>query len=248
MSNFPAISPISSTFLPFDLGLGRPKKGVDYNRENEVLGTIAVTSLFNVATIGATVANTTVQALAPLPSRCYIPKIVVCCTAINATSGHSFNIVLGTGAYTASATNVPGNDNVDVPPVAWNAQGQATGTGGTGSGAVAYAAGGGGIGTNPATAGQSMFTTDVVFNTTNFPNLTTGSGTGATYGQILIPSNPYAIWPNSGVLTLRVTTPGVTGSITNLVIWALTEPLPLSPTYPNATTPNPGVVTPGLDF
>ena len=58
-----------------------------------------------------------------------------------------------------------------------------------------------------------MFAADVLFNLTNFPNLTTGTGTGTTYGQILVPSSPDAVWPNSGILTLRVTTPAG-GSIT----------------------------------
>lgn len=54
-----------------------------------------------VASVGANVANTTVQARLPVPSRMKIQKVCVDYSAIADTTGdHKFNIVLGTGSYT----------------------------------------------------------------------------------------------------------------------------------------------------
>jgi len=240
------LTPTSSTLIAypsFDQGLGRAKKGLDYNRENVVLGTLGCESnLFNIASIGASQANTTVQGYVLLPGRVKIPKITVFCSAISAISGTlSFNIVLGTGAYTQGS--VPGNDNSSVPPVAYNLAGEATSQ--QAPGIVApYPAGGGGIASNPAVAGNAMFAADVLFNVTNFPArtlpsgaavpaLTTASGTGATYGFQFAPASPDAVWPNAGVLTLRVTTPSG-GSITNLIISAYMEPEALSASWPSS--------------
>ena len=93
-----------------------------------------------------------------------------------------------------------------------------------------------------------MFAADVVFNTTNFPNLTSATGTGTTYSQILVPSSPDAIWPNGGVLTLRITTPAGAGTITNLIISAYAEPQPLQATAPGQQFPPLATPEPGIDF
>jgi hypothetical protein len=111
-----------------------------------------------------------------------------------------------------------------------------------------YPAGGGGICSNPAVAGQAMFAADVVLNTTNFPNITTATGTGTAYGQILVPSSPDAVWPNAGLLTLRFTTPAGAGTITNFMVSAYTEPQPLQATAPGQQYPPLVTSEPGIDF
>lgn len=349
----PSSLPAPFVFPNFDFGLGRAKKGVDYNRENYVLGTLGVTQLFSVASIGASVVSSTVQAYCPLPCRTKIPKIVVFFSAIAGIGGdHLFNIVLGTASYQTSevsasqfatvggtwatndtattvinghsvvatitqgsptlanvAADIAAAINADATsgPLVEAIAGATTvtvvwrvpGTGGNGitftvsksstsgtyvangatlSGGVQEGvptipgndnssvpnvtlpdstsqipvtiSGGAGICTNPAVAGNAMFTPDVPINTTNFPNLTAATGTGPTYGQILVPNNPDAVWPNSGILTLRVTTPAA-GSISNLIVYAVSEPGPLSATYPSipgALTQIPGIPVPNQDF
>src|SRR5665213_165782 len=217
MANLTPTGSTLITYPPFDQGLGRAKKGLDFFRENYVLGTLGTESnIFSVASVGASQANTTVQGYWLTPGRVKISKITVFCSAISAITGTiSFNIVLGTGAYTQGS--VPGNDNSSVPDVAYNAAGQATSQQDPGITAP-YPAGGGGLCSNPAVAGNAMFAADVVFNVTNFPArtlpsgvavpaLTTAAGTGATYGFQFAPASPDAVWPNASILTLRATTP-----------------------------------------
>jgi len=160
----------------------------------------------SVASIGAGVANTTVQNAVVLPFLYKIAKVTVYLTAINATTGHSFNLVVGTGSYTSAAASGGNPDN----SFAQAAQGAAAGT--------PY---GVGYPTNVATAGTTVFGADVTFNTTNIPNLTTSTGgyveliPGYTTG---IGGSYDAVYPRSTPLTLRVTTPASTGSITNLKV------------------------------
>lgn len=52
----------------------------------------------NVASVGAGVANTTVQARLPVPQACKIYKVVANFSAIGSGGAHSFNIVVGNGA------------------------------------------------------------------------------------------------------------------------------------------------------
>lgn len=239
---------MSFNFPLFDQGLGRAKKGVDWFREDYVLGTLGTeTPVFTIASVAASQANTTVAAYAVLPCRIKIAKIAVFCSAIGTVAGTvSFNIVLGTGAYTQG--NAPGNDNSSVPAISYNSQGQPTATNATGS----TLAGGAGISSNVAVPGNSLFANDVVMNVVNFPNLTTGTGTGANYAQTLIPSSPDAVWPNSGVLTLRFTTPAAT-TISNFIVAMTTEPYPLQATYPSQADTQvggaqSGIPVPGVDF
>ena len=239
----PQIAP-ATVYPLFDQGKGRASKGLDnLDREDIVLGALSVNfNLFSCASAGASLANTTVVAYAVLPGRCKISKIVVFCSAIEAASGnHKFNIVLGTGAYTQGS--IPGNDNSSVPPVSWNAGGQAAATNAVG----ATPPGGGGICTNPAVPGNAMFAADVAFNTTNFPALTTGTGTGANYGQQLVPSSPDAVWPNQGILTLRLVTPGG-GSISNLIISAVASLQPLNASFPASNFPIYATPEPTVDW
>jgi hypothetical protein len=235
---------MSFTYPNFDQGLGRTKKGVDFARETILLGALGIEGIaFDPGNIGAAVANTTVQGVFVLPCRAKISKVMVFFSAIASVAGtHSFNIVFGTtGAYTQG--NVPGNDNSSVPAVAYDAQGRATG-----AATPAYPAGGAGFCTNPAVAGQSMFAADVLFNVANFPNLTTATGTGTSLAQFLAPSSPDAVWPSGAVLTLRMTTPASTGSITGPVIGLALEPQPLSASYPSSQQPGAYIVVPGTDY
>jgi hypothetical protein len=254
----PQLSPLTPAQLQaaypgnFDQLLGRAKKSVDFtSREAYTLGTLGTESnIFSLATIAISQTNATVQAYFVIAGRIKIPKIAVFCSAIGAAAlgSASFNIVHGTGAY--SQGSIPGNDNSSVPPVAYNALGQA-GTNSLGGGPnnnPLYAAGGGGIASNPSVPGNAMFAADVVFNVTNFPNLTSATGTGANYAQILVPSNPDAIWSNGAVLTLRVTTPAGAGTITNLIVSMYDEPQPLQATAPGQNYPIAAFPVPGVDF
>jgi hypothetical protein len=88
----------------------------------------------NVASVGAAVASTTVQARWAAPTRLKIPKVVVNFSAIAASTGtHKFNIVIGTGAELgvaipddtgryvgATAVTIPGG----IPSVSVAAAGQ----------------------------------------------------------------------------------------------------------------------------
>lgn len=236
------MSTTAFVFPPEDAGLGRAKKGVDYNRENYVLGTLGEGVMFAPATYSGTLATSAAQAYYACPARTKISKIMVFCTAISEAAGQlAFNIVLGTGTYTQN--NAPGNDNSSVPGISYNAQGQAVGSGTAG----ATPAGGSGFCSNPAVAGNAMFATDITFNTTNFPNLTTGTGTGATYAQPFVPTSPDAVWPNCGLMTLRLLVPSGQ-SITNFGVFAVFEPGPLSASYPSAQQPPGYIPVPQIDF
>jgi hypothetical protein len=211
-----------------DLGLGRRKKGVDYNAEQYQLGGVNVENLFNVVQVQANQVNTTIQSIFVLPGRCKIPKLAVYCSSIEALTGHSFNIVLGaTPAYTSALASAPGNDNAGVTPT--------------------YPAGGGGIASNPAVAGNTLLGLDFALTVANIPGLTAANGTGLTYAQIIVPPNPDAVWPNGGVLTLRCTTPGG-GYINNLIVTACIMVETLSPTFPSSQYPAAYVPVPGIDF
>lgn len=185
------------------------KKALSDNLQDWVTGTLGMTPLFKVASVGASVANTTISDMFVLPANTKITKIAIACTAIGALTGYSFNIVLGTtGAYTQG--NVPTNDNSEVD----------------------------GYPTNFAVNGQSLFAADVVLNAANtgFATATGGSAVFSTQGNAVPAASTIylaaydAIYPNGGILTLRLTTPASTGSISNLVVSAILEPRVLNPT------------------
>jgi hypothetical protein len=116
-----------------------------------------------------------------------------------------------------------------------------------------------GVCTNPAPAGVALFSQDVAFNATNFPftlnlattGITTGSGgvsgsqarnpqDGNTYTIAgLIPTYPDQVFEAGSSLTLRVTTPAVVGSITNMLVSADVEIQPAAgaPTFPTNRFP-----------
>ena len=90
--------------------------------------------------------------------------------------------------------------------------------------------GGLGFPTNFAVAGNALFASDVIFNTTNFPGATTSGGSG-----VLIPTNYDVAYPIGIPLTLRVTTDIGAGSIADLEVNLFVETLALRATE----TPSP---------
>src|ERR1700691_3800604 len=78
----------------------RKKDFTDHGYRQYSIGTLGVTQLFNVPTIGASVAPTTVQASFVTPSRIKIASIAISALAVATVSGAiAFNIVVGAGAY-----------------------------------------------------------------------------------------------------------------------------------------------------
>jgi hypothetical protein len=148
---------------------------------------LSVLGQFPLVSPGAGVARTTISGRIFIPQAFKIAKVGVYCSAIDAVTGDSFNIVVGAG--TAQGSGVSGNT---APPDRQRNDGSPT----------AF-----------ASAGQLVFDQDVAFNTTNFPNLATGTGgfnefAPYNYDGCYLP----------GLLTLRVTTNAATGSITNLIV------------------------------
>jgi hypothetical protein len=79
---------------------GTKKDFTDHGYSQYSIGTLGVTQLFNVPTIGASVAPTTVQASFVTPSRIKIASIAISALAVSTVSGAiAFNIVVGAGAY-----------------------------------------------------------------------------------------------------------------------------------------------------
>ena len=60
--------------------------------------TLSSLAFDNVASVGAAVANTTVQARLIVPQRCKIAKVVANYSAIGTGGAHSINVVVGNGA------------------------------------------------------------------------------------------------------------------------------------------------------
>ena len=186
---------------------------------------------FQVASVGAAVANTTIQQLIALPCNSKISKIAVAFTAVNVVTGtHKLNVALGlTGAY--SGVNPNDNSNVEGYP------------------------------TNIGTGSVGLFAADIAINSANAYSATTANGTSgcavpgtgwivcATTGGygIFVPDNYDAVYPAGYPLSLRVVTPASTGSLSNLTVTLLVEPIPLSPTYVPQTINN-ATVLPGTSF
>jgi hypothetical protein len=79
---------------------GTKKDFTDHGYSQYSIGTLGVTKLFDVPTIGASVVPTTVQASFVTPSRIKIASIAVSALAVSDISGTiAFNIVVGAGAY-----------------------------------------------------------------------------------------------------------------------------------------------------
>lgn len=190
------------------------------------LNTLSCENFPTVASAGAGVANTTIQAYYVLPTRCKINKVVFACTALAAVTGtHKFNIVVGTGAYTQGS--VASNDN---------SYDQAL------PGGLGYC-------TNPAVTGNALFAADVPIVTAGNTALSNsemagGFTTGAGGYAIFIPTSYDAVYKNGALLTLRFVTPGSTGSFTNVVVGFLFEPVSVRP----SNLPTEVITSPGVDF
>lgn len=74
------------------------------------LGTLGVTNLFSVATIGASSVGTTVQSSFVAPCRLKLSAIAVSVSTVSTINGSvSFNIVVGSGAYESGSTAATGS-------------------------------------------------------------------------------------------------------------------------------------------
>lgn len=164
-----------------------------------VFDAVEFTSFALVASVDANAASTTIQARKLIPIAIKIPLVAVSVSAINALTGHKFNIALGTAAtYTGGAP--PTDNSLTGPPP-----------------------GGNGYPTVFGAAGQSLFATDQtltatagvgVASSTLQPALATPTASGGIWR--FVTDNPDAVIPAGTILTLRVVTPASTGSITNL--------------------------------
>lgn len=169
------------------------------------------------------VANTTVQARYVLPQPSKIAKVAFSCTAIDALTGDSFNIVMGGSSYTQGTVAPPDNYLTYGYPTAY------------------------------AVNGDALFAADVPLNATNIPGLSTGSGgsgvlipyqrttpngtwgpsgtaASPTLGTLL--SGSYdSVFPAGAVLTVRFTTNASTGSISNVDLTLLLEVIDPAPDF-----------------
>ena len=171
---------------------GQVKLGKTHEWESYNFNALGYLPFDNVASVGAGVANTVIQARLVLPQASKIAKVAVYCSAIDNVDGTDFfNIVMGTGAYTNSTLG-PIDDSQQ-----W------------------------GYPTLLAVNGDAMFSGDALFNVTNFPNLATGTGGSS----VLVPTIYDCVYPEGAVLTLRTHTVASTGSITNLKVVLLLEPI-----------------------
>ena len=147
-----------------------PKYGKNRANTAIVFDTLNFSDFDTIASLGAGVANTTVQARLLLPQRFKIFKVGVVYSAVGSGT-HAFNIVVGPGAYTGAQTTKDASSIL----------------------------------------GTQVFATDQVFSA------------GADIGQVFIPTNTDCIYdvqaaagPSSFCpLTLRLITPGATGSLSN---------------------------------
>jgi hypothetical protein len=205
--------------------------------QSYVFDTVAWESLA-VASVGAGVANTTIQAALNPPTMYKIAKVSVYCSAIDAVTGDSFNLVVGTTAsYTSAAASGGNPDNSFAQQL---------------QGAPAGSQFGVGYPTNVATVGTTVFGADVVLNTTNIPNLAISTGGYA----VLVPGyttglgGSYdAVYPSGVPLTLRMTTNASTGSVTNFKVTMVIIPITPRPFWqiPGLTPPD-TLCIPGLDW
>lgn len=211
---------------------GTKKATTDEGYGAYCLGTLAVTPLFKVATIGAGEANTTIVDTFVTPSRIKIAAIAIYASAIDSIAGtDSFNIVVGTGAYLQGVTVQ--NDNQQM--YAYNQASTANGV------QNSLVGGGSGITTNFALPGQALFAADVIINAVNTPGILVATGGSAVFGDIPTALSPIvlagsdAVFERGQILTLRFTTTASTGSVTNFQVVALTEVRPLN--SPSHTEP-----------
>jgi hypothetical protein len=128
------------------------------------------------AGVGTSVSASTINAagIIPLPFSCKIAKVAIAFTAVSGAASATVNIAygLGSGSLLSGAliyTPIVGDDSFNGPP-----------PGGMGAPSTAcYAVNNQAVMVTP-TSGTAG---DITFNTTNFPNSTTGSGGIAVFGQ-----------------------------------------------------------------
>lgn len=222
------------------------KRGLTLARESFNLNALSMDTFPIVASIGAAVANTTIQSYWISPCAFKIAKVAIFASAIDAVSGtDAFNIVVGTGAYTQGS--VAANDN--------SIAGPSVGPGTT----YPTAPGGVGYPTNYAVVGNALFAADVPFQATTAmpspyvsPGVSGGTGQGwklltttGLYG-LIVPTNYDAVYAEGVPLTLRVSTVASTGSIANLLVSFTYEPLPRRGAP--ISTVGQVIALPGVDF
>jgi hypothetical protein len=207
--------------------------GINSTPRSDTLNVVCEALIPPVASIGAAAANTTVQAQILLPYQYKIRKVsVLYLTVDNVTGTDSFNLVVGSGAY--SQGNAAPNDNSFDPS-------STTTVGVNGIANTGAVLGGLGYPTNVAVAGQSVFAADVPFGTAAgtynaSPPNTSGSGTFTQYTGwitlattggygIFVPSNYDAVYPENIPLTIRATTIPTTGAVTGLVVRLAVTPI-----------------------
>ncbi len=206
--------------------------GLNNTPRSDTMNAVGAGVQFGPLTDAASQANTAIQSAYISPVQYKIRKVAVYFSAITAVGTTiSFNLVVGTGAYTQGS--VAANDNSFDPTSTTT-----VGVGGTFS-AQGAVLGGVGYPTNVAVVGNAVFSADVTISTTNFPNATTTGGYG-----ILIPTNYDAVYPAGIPLTLRATTPA-SNTITNFTIGLAIVPMRLRVAPPGAEAVAP---LPGVDF
>jgi hypothetical protein len=232
--------------------MGLAKVGGTHTPQSYLLNCLHTAELPSVASIGAGVANTTVQTARCFAGRFKIAKVVVSLTAIDAVAGaDSFNLVIGGLTGQTSQTYSQGN------PAPLDNSFTYDPTQASGNSNLGYP-------TNIAVAGQTVFANDVPFNSANVyatntagvagdltglaqPNtgwLALATSTGG-YG-IFVPTNYDAVYPEGLPLSLRVTTAASTGSISNLSVGLVLEYMGH---YANQSTASTHYqFTPGWDF
>jgi len=169
------------------------KRNKSHSIDSFVFDGLTTLAQFASVSPGAGVARTTIQATVMMASSYKIAKVGVFCSAIDAVTGDSFNIVVGNG--TPNSSGVSGNIG---PPDNQRNNGYPT----------AFAA-----------AGNLVFGTDVAFTVKNFPNLATATGGYNEFEPVDYAGNAaYDVCYLPGPLTLVATTNASTGSITGLLV------------------------------
>lgn len=94
------------------------KTGKSHSVSSLVFDTLGTEDFDVVASVGAGVANTVVQARLPLPMRCKIRRVCAVASAVGTGGAHSINLTVGTGTPGASGPQdgvAPANASVFTP-------------------------------------------------------------------------------------------------------------------------------------
>lgn len=169
------------------------KRNKSHSIDSWVFDAVSPIFSFPVTTLSDGVGRTTIEATVYVPQAFKIAKVGVYCTAIDAVTGDSFNILVGAG--TPNASGILGNTgpydnqrNIGYP--------------------TAFAA-----------AGNLVFGTDLAFTVANFPNLATGTGGYNQFEPTTYSGAPnYDVCYLPGPYSLIATTNASTGAITDLTV------------------------------